>query len=221
MSENLDHEETRVRQALHAARVQDPIPPAVAARLDETLARLADERSPALPTVTDLRRRRRRWSVALSVAAAAIVAAALGPQWFPSIDSHTTSADSQIASSQDSGGAAMSREQNSEPRPEHGSSAAESAAPENDGASTILGSARARFQARRLLRDGATVTDDAALSLPTCAPVLWAHDTRFEVTFDGVEALLLARAKGHDNRAVRIVRCRDGAVLDSFTVSVG
>lgn len=65
-----EHEE-QVRRLLASARTDEPIPPAVATRLDDVLAGLAVEPRPA--TVTPLAGRRRRRAASWAVAAAASV----------------------------------------------------------------------------------------------------------------------------------------------------
>ena len=82
-------EEDAVRRHLAAARHTEPMPDAVAERLDRVLVGLADERTrpvsqPAVPPVTDLAaRRRRRRGVQLLVAAAAVVVAGVGISQLP------------------------------------------------------------------------------------------------------------------------------------------
>lgn len=70
--------EAAVRRALADARVTEPMPADVAARLEATLRELSDERgAPDAVELAPRRRRRNRWTPAL-VAAAAVVAVGVG-----------------------------------------------------------------------------------------------------------------------------------------------
>ncbi|MCD6639528.1 MAG: hypothetical protein LT071_06395 [Nocardioides sp.] len=84
--EPLSPDQQAVRQLLGEARHEAPMPPEVVARLDETLASLVAERSPAdvaaaVAPVVDLAARRRRRRASLVLAAAAVVVAGVaGPR---------------------------------------------------------------------------------------------------------------------------------------------
>jgi hypothetical protein len=73
-------QEEAVRRRLAAARYTEPLPGAVAERLDRVLVGLAEERSPAvmIAPVTHLTAHRRRRAAQLLVAAAAVVVAGFG-----------------------------------------------------------------------------------------------------------------------------------------------
>lgn len=73
-------QEEAVRRRLAAARYTEPLPDAVAERLDRVLVGLAEERTPAvmIGPVTHLAAHRRRRAAQLLVAAAAVVVAGFG-----------------------------------------------------------------------------------------------------------------------------------------------
>lgn len=109
-------QERRLRRLLAEARHADPMPVDVAARLDEVLARLAEEEpvdaSEDQPTdagaVVELAARRRRRAASLLVAAAAVVVAgvAVGQLTGVQDDAATSSAQDQTSQTPESAGAA-------------------------------------------------------------------------------------------------------------------
>jgi hypothetical protein len=114
-SPGLPPEQERVRRLLAAARHDAPVPPEVAARLDETLASLVSERGGAPLEDSDTRsdehapvvdlgaRRRRRAGIGLLAAAAVVVAGVAVGQALPRM-SGSDDASSSAGVAADSGG---------------------------------------------------------------------------------------------------------------------
>ena len=111
-------DDERIRRLLAEARHTEPIPAAVASRLEEVLAELSADRAERDATalaapravVVDLAARRRRTAANLLVAAAAVVAVGVGiSQVLPQVGSEDTAGDAMSpadTSAQEEGGAA-------------------------------------------------------------------------------------------------------------------
>ena len=119
-------EQDAVRRLLAGARHDEPVPPAVAARLDEVLAGLVAEESPAATsdssaTVVDLddRRRRRRVTAFLGAAAAVVVlGVGLSQVTDPAVDATSDSSGGSAAVESQADALEAPREDEAEAAPE-------------------------------------------------------------------------------------------------------
>ena len=231
-------EEDAVRRHLAAARHTEPMPDAVAERLDRVLVGLADERTPARsasrwfrPVIDLAARRRRRRGVQLLVAAAAVVVAGVGI--------------SQLSGpgSDDSGGGAAStadqahqrRWQRHRPKGDRRKPAADERAPIGPVAAD---SRRAAFGRLPVIRPGhfradvaeprkltgATASDTYDLAerkaLRAACPVAAKGERTLVVTYAGALAELVYRAPTDDGQRVDLYRCGDRDDTSGYVRSV-
>jgi hypothetical protein len=242
-------QEAEIRRLLGEARVTEPVPAEVAARLERVLVGLGEERDADAPPVTSghvvaLASRRRRASYLL-VAAAAVVAVGIG---LGQVVGDTGGSDADNATVATDTGAAADRES---PQDDGVSGAAPEAAP-TDGvelgsgatappqSETKAGRVReASFtadanQLRRALPDTAVDGEFVQLTadqLPTgyvlgprafdCAPARWGHGILVPVYFDGTPAVLAYRPVTGESQVVDLLQCGTGKPLRSTTLQAG
>ena len=223
---DLPPEQDAVRRLLAEARHDEPVPPAVAARLDDVLAELASDRREvraAAPVVDLAARRRRRVGVGVLAAAAVVVAGVgLGQVIGPggSLDA---------MSGADAGGdSGASMAESAPPQGEAGDDgAAQDAAPEEGLAGTApkealasappveLGSLRRDLRlARRLQPD----VPEAASSCTLDQAALAGEGTSVPVTLDGRPALALFRVPQGDRQRVDVYLCGTGVPAHTVTL---
>ena len=227
-----------VRRLLAEARHTEPMPDAVAARLDGVLARLAaegvravDEPEPTEAAVVDLAARRRRRVVGLLGAAAAVVVLAVGVGQV--VEHAGSGADFTSSQSDDGGvGAASSDESGGKTQGDGAAPAAPSEVQPGDGAlpRTVPRVGTPDFKQTVLgLRRGAAVrstTDDTAYSAAdlttesmfVCPPTVLGVGRMVPVTFVGSPAVLAYRPPTGDTQVVELLQCGTGEVLRSVVV---
>lgn len=240
--EQSPEQEERVRRLLAEARVEEPIPDDVAARLDRVLARLADgdlEHDPA--EVVELASRRRRKVTTLMVAAAAVLAIGVGASQL-SPDRSDTSADSatsgsvpestgqeELLDSGAAGGAEAPAPAEAPPAPfsESGETSAyafEMARPTRI-RPAFFGDDVARLRSR-LARsslsaqsptDRGDVSADAARS-SMCEPAAWGPGDLYVVRYVGNPAVLAFRPAAGDTQVVDLLQCGTADILRSVTL---
>ena len=229
-------DEAAVRRLLADVRETGPVPPAVAARLDDALAGLAGGRTADGAPVADvvpLAARRRRRAAALLVAAAAVVVGGVA------ITSHR-SGDGDSASSM-SADSAVSREDRSDTAaaPAQGDSGGGSLSPHGRAKASrktvndlqVAAPARVRpdhlvpdlEQLRRRLLRRITSSAYAADEPVTphgfrCAPAPYGHGVLLGVRYDGGPAVVAFRTPKGDTQVVEVLQCGTGDVLRSATI---
>lgn len=237
--------EERLRGLLAEARVTEPVPADVAARLDATLGELVAARADAAATgpsgiVVDLAaRRRRRRAAGLLGAAAAVTVLGFGVSTFVSGDG-----SDDDASSEDMLGADVDRGSDGELAPTVASDDAK-AAEESDPADvtrtddaaerisiTIDGPA-ARIRPERLVADLVALRDVALPPRVTadydrtlvaeppgfmCDTAAWGPGILVGVRYDGAPAVAAFREPVGDTQVVEVLRCGTGDALRSVTV---
>lgn len=230
-----DFDENAVQRALAAARHTAPMPADVAARLEQVIADLAAERTNdgtdgngalAVPVELHARsRRKRRWTSAMMVAAASVVAVATAPQWWPSGSEDRVTADSQSATSANSA-PSLSSPEAADGQSDQAGSAAEDAPDAASGLRTdsvpALTSARKlRPQLRALLTQdlSADAQPPRHLEASRCQPDALQGPRVLStqlVTLDGKAAWVIQRQPAETSGTeVLLVRC-DNEVVTSF-----
>lgn len=210
-------QERAVRDLLADARHTGPVPDEVVARLDETLRRLAAERTEtpasAAPVVT-LASRRRRTAAAVLVAAAAVVVAGVGiGQVLPrgGDDSATSgaAADRELGAQdsraeQDSGGSGPSADSRRTP-------GAESLSPD---AATAPRAARvvSSGSLRRDLRALVERTDTAFGDTPACDAGDVGPGRVLPITYDDQQAVVVLRTPRAGFRRADVYLCGAGTL---------
>jgi hypothetical protein len=235
---DLPPEQDAVRRLLAEARHDEPVPPAVAARLDAVLADLTAERreSPATAPVVELGTRRRRRVGAALLAAAAVVVGGIGVGQVVS-GTGGSSSDSGAASTADRGAADRSSPESSD-----GGGAGALSSPDPDvrrapgglPAAYRLSSDSLRrdlLAARRAeelatlagesaVPDDTTPDQDAAADSP-CDPASLpdtGDGTVVPVTLDGQPALALYDAPAGERQRVAVYLCGASAPERSLTL---
>lgn len=232
-------DETAVRRLLADARATGPVPPAVADRLDASLAALVAERADQLPDespvapVVPLAARRRR-TVSLLVAAAAVVVGGVAVGGII--------ADDRGASMNDSGASGDAAD-----RPDE--EAADQAAPSMTGPDGGIlangpdegpevriapGRPAPRIRSAHLMADivalkgrlprRVTTPDYGSTELLTgpafpCADAPWGKGVLVGVRYDGHPAVAAFRAPNGDSQVVEVLQCGTGDVLRSTTIA--
>ena len=215
-------ETERVRRLLARARHTDPVPDDVAARLDRTLASLADERRERREdAVTVLASRRRRTLATVLVAAVAVVAVGIGlGRSLPDLDMGAGGSDSTSA---DGGATSVEQERPAQsPEQPQDQSPGRGAAPEAGAGSRALpGLGDDTFDSDVLaLRGRPTATEGGLGSLgdTACARPTWGEGRRVPVRYDGAAAVLVFRDPVGGVQPVDLFRCGADAPLRSTTV---
>jgi hypothetical protein len=226
-------DDERIRRLLAEARHTEPIPEAVAARLDEVLAGLSadrddrgavgDRRAP----VIDLAARRRRTAANLLVAAAAVLVVGFGitqvlPNGMSGSDGETaaTSAeDSAGGGSADSADAGDVDNRNAQPEAgppgptEYNSGAA--------GKAFRIRSERFGSDVRRLrtqlLQDGSQALVE--YPAPDCLTAAVGAGDVVAATYDNAPAAIVLRTPSGDVQVVDLYLCGDGAPRRSITLT--
>jgi len=225
-------QEARVARLLADARVEEPMPPEVAARLDRVLEGMAGEHVPGpgeVPApVVDLAARRRRRVVTLLAAAAAVVVAGVGVgQLVNNQDGDGSgAADTAIEGEDPAGGA--DRQQLDEAHPS-------AAPPLTQDQLRALGEP-ARITAGsfadevRLLQDRPGVRTDALssemsgkdLAAPemdfSCGPADYGVGKLMAVHYNGMPAVLAYRPPKGDTQVVELLQCGSSDLMRSITV---
>jgi hypothetical protein len=229
-------QEARVARLLADARVEEPLPAEVAARLDRVLAGLADEPVPgperAPAPVTDLAARRRRRVRMLLVAAAAVVVAGVGVGQLIEPRGSDDAADSTSAGENEDGVGAGSDDDRAAPE-----SAASSDAPDllTEDQLESLGEP-ARINRRsfaadvRRLQDHPGVRSDSDtgmldgsdLAAPemdfSCGSADFGTGKMIAVLYRGTPSVLAYRPPAGDTQVVELLQCGSGDVIRSTTV---
>ncbi|WP_426247269.1 hypothetical protein [Nocardioides sp. LHG3406-4] len=212
-------ETERVRRLLAEARHTDPMPAAVAERLDRTLATLThQQRELETRTVTSLAARRRRRSTQLLVAAVAVVAVAVGAgvgQLVSGMDPGTVG-----ASGGDSGSAGSAADQGAVPEQSAGTGAgqddqqsrAEAAPPRVDDGTFETDAAAAR----KSLAAAESSVD--SLHDLDCDRLGWGPGQRVVVVYHGDFAALVFRPAARGTQVVDLFACDGDVVLRSGSV---
>lgn len=246
--ETTPDQETAVRRLLAEARVTEPLPADLAARLDGVLVGLGEEREGSPPVqaghTAALASRRRRASILL-VAAAAVVAIGVGIGQVVGDQSATEGSSSDAGAGTDGGGNLLG-----EDRPNAAQDRAE-AAPDEPGSlppgspsspplTTTVGRVRAdsfTSDVRELRRAlpvnaadavrGEFVQPDAD-RLPSgflfterafdCAPAPWGPGVLVPVYFEGSPGVLAYRPVTGEIQVVHLVQCGTGETLRSTTL---
>ncbi|MFA6299543.1 MAG: hypothetical protein WC642_10280 [Nocardioides sp.] len=231
----LSEQQERVRRLLAQARVDEPMPDDVVARLDRVLARLADEEGERPATVVELATRRRRKAATLLVAAAAVVAVGIGAgNLVPgSVDSASDDSAGAAAEVEDAPNATSDRN-GLEDRPDE-------TAPESDvtGLSLVARPRRIRpdhfaDDVARLHATGVAYTSGAAAeqaprdgvapdTLLTrgafiCDPAPWGAGRLVAVRYAGAPAVLAFRPPAGESQVVDLLECGTAAILRSVTL---
>ncbi|GAA3833293.1 hypothetical protein [Nocardioides panacisoli] len=235
-------DEAAVRRLLAGVREAGPVPPAVAARLDDTLAGLAGARTADGAPVADvvpLAPRRRRRAAALLVAAAAVVVGGIA------ISSHGSSGEDAGSTSADS---AVSREPGADAevsgaKDYSGGGGGDSItphdrtkAPTRSDLNALKSVASARVRPGHLVPDlkalrhgfarqvGRSAYSADAPVAPDgfrCAPARYGHGVLLGVRYGGRPAVVAFRIPKGDTQVVEVLQCGTADVLRSTTIPAG
>lgn len=224
--DDLPPEQDAVRRLLADARHDEPVPPAVAARLDAVLAELTADRREVRKTapVLDLAARRRRGAGMALLAAAAVVVAGVGIGQVlggggDMDDGATAGGDSdgsaESFSSGESGAETPSDAADEDPVAESGRQNSTAAADLPAVSSDTL-----RRDLRAALRAAALVT--AAEPDPTCAlaEAALGDGTPVPVTLDGQPALALYAVPKGSRQRVDVYLCGTAVPAETVTLPV-
>jgi hypothetical protein len=236
-------EEARIRALLSEARATDPVPAAVAARLDDALVGLAAERaagpvdpSPATGSEASIHpfaRTRRHRVVALLGAAAAVAVVGLGVGALIDRDSRSSSDSAATDSSVKRGErAAAAEDARKVPTPSDGSASLQADdTPTYEKVVPAPGAAHVR--SRHLTRDLAAIQADylpapgrarygkTLIHQPqgfTCAPADWGQGVLVAATYDGDPAYVAFRQPMGSSQVVEVLQCGTAEVLRSTTL---
>lgn len=233
-------DETAVRRLLAEARTTGPVPPAVADRLDASLAALVAERADQLPdespvaAVVPLAGRRRR-TVSLLVAAAAVVVGGVAVGGIIADDRGSSMDDSGASGTAvdradeeaDAGDAAPSESRT-------GDDMTASSADDDPEIKVRPDSRAPRVRSAHLMADivalkgrllrPATTPDYGAAELLTgpafpCGDARWGKGVLVGVRYDGRPAVIAFRAPRGDSQVVEVLQCGTGDVLRSTTIA--
>lgn len=219
-----DPAEERLRRLLAEARHDEPVPPEVAARLDDTLAQLESERAhaSAMAEVGELAARRRRNAARLLLVAAAVVVAGAGV-------GRLVSTQGGAESVMDAGGsAAEAPAADGQGLREAGPGEGEAewvTAPPVDPAHVVRAD-RFSDDVARLAAPGTTTSAapeaagsaDSNLLVAPCDPGPYGPGRLLGVLYDGVPAVLAIRPVAGESRVVELLECGSGAVLRTTTL---
>lgn len=213
-------QERAVRDRLADARHTGPAPDAVVARLDETLGRLAAERTelPVTAPVVTLASRRRRTAAAVLVAAAAVVVAGVGiGQVLPTGGEDAATSGAGGAADRELGARAPQAEQDSgAPGP---ADARRSAGAQADAPGAATGLPTAALSSDDLRRDLRVLADLAATGYDrsvTCDAGDVGEGRLLPVTYDGQEALVVLRTPRAGFRQADVYLCGDDSPVRSL-----
>ncbi|MDO9494839.1 MAG: hypothetical protein Q7J48_03975 [Nocardioides sp.] len=230
----LSEQQERVRRLLAQARVDEPMPDDVVARLDRVLARLADEEGEHPATVVELATRRRRKAATLLVAAAAVVVVGIGAGTLVpgSVDSASDDSAGAAAEAEDAPNATADRN-----GLEDGPAAAD---PGSDvtALSFVVRPRRirpdhfaddvARLHAARAYssgaaaeqapRDGVLLDADLRRGPFICDPAPWGAGRLVAVRYAGTPAVLAFRPPAGESQVVDLLECGTAAILRSITL---
>jgi hypothetical protein len=231
-------QEARVARLLADARVQEPMPPEVAARLDRVLEGMAGEHvlgpGEIHAPVVDLAARRRRRVVTLLAAAAAVVVAGVGVGQLIDNQNDNGSADTSSAGgANDEGRADADRQLDAAPEPE-GVQPSE-APPLTEDQVRALGepatiTAGAFAEQVRRLQDQPGVRTDASsglmrgrdLAAPemdfSCGAADYGVGKLMAVRYNGMPAVLAYRPPKGDTQVVDLLQCGSGDLVRSTTI---
>ena len=225
-------QEARVARLLADARVEEPMPPEVAARLDRVLEGMAGEHvlgpGEVPAPVVDLAARRRRRVVTLLAAAAAVVVAGVGVGQL--VDNQNDSTGTSASESDDQAGGRADPEINSDAAPEPSE-----APPLTEDQLRALGEP-ARITAGsfanevRLLQDRPGVRTDALsgpmsdrdLAAPemdfSCGRADYGTGKLMAVRYNGMPAVLAYRPPKGNTQVVELLQCGSADVMRSTTI---
>jgi hypothetical protein len=225
-------DDERIRRLLAEARHTEPMPEAVAARLDSVLGDLSSERAERhahedqRAPVIELAARRRRTAANLLVAAAAVLAIGFGiTQVLP--DGMGGSDDSPTAATaEDAGGGSAADSSGSDSRsvtPDDGTP--EVPTPNESDGSFSAKAFRIRSESfgadvrqlrRQVVYDAKAMLEYAA---PTCLTADVGAGDVLAVTYDGAPAALVLRVPSGDVQVVDLYLCDDVAPRRSITLT--
>jgi hypothetical protein len=231
-------QEARVAHLLADARVQEPMPPEVAARLDRVLEGMAGEHvlgpDEVHAPVVDLAARRRRRVVTLLAAAAAVVVAGVGVgQLVDNQSGDDDSGGTSALEADDEAGGGADREPDAAVPDEALPSAA--APPLTEGQVRALGepkkmTAGSFAEQVRTLQDQPGVRTDASsgmmrgrdLAAPemdfSCGPADYGVGKLMAVRYNGMPAVLAYRPPKGDTQVVDLLQCGSGDLVRSTTI---
>lgn len=235
-------EESRVRRLLADARLDEPVPPDVSARLDRVLAKLAagdpvatTDAAPA--EVVDLAARRRRRAGAMLVAAAAVVAVGigLGQVVGPADQGEDSGAAMESDAAVDRDEAPAEKESPDASAVEDGAEAEASGPDVRDGRGFLrradrparIGEKDFATDVRRLQpRDAANLSSSYSRNADgsfqsddfRCGGAAWGAGILFAVRYDGKPAVLAFRKPAGETQVVALLQCGSGDVLRSTTL---
>lgn len=235
--------EEAVRRALAEAGGPEPLPPAVASRLDDTLAGLVAERSglshpedPGVVVPLDAAARRRRLRVrALLGAAAAVVAVALAAGYLSDDDdpdvAATSTSDQAPARSPEASGDAGALSQKEE---DQAAASAPSEVPSPGVPRRVVTDEPVRDVRPDHLREDLLALQRAALPHPAaadyttatltapadflCQPADFGAGHLVAVRYAGQPAVVAFRQPAGSNQAAEVLTCGTGDVLHSLTL---
>ena len=231
-------QEARVARLLADARVQEPIPLEVAARLDRVLEGMAGEHvlgpGEMHAPVVDLAARRRRRVVTLLAAAAAVVVAGVGVGQLVDNPSGDDAGTNSAVNADDEGGGAGADERELDAAPPE--AAEPSAAPPlTEDQVRALGQPKkmtaGTFAAQvRSLQDQPGVRTDASsgmmrgrdLAAPemdfSCGPADYGVAKLMAVRYNGMPAVLAYRPPKGDTQVVDLLQCGSADLVRSTTI---
>jgi hypothetical protein len=226
-------QEARVARLLADARVEEPMPPEVAARLDRVLEGMAGEHvlgpGEVPAPVVDLAARRRRRVVTLLAAAAAVVVAGVGVGQLVNNQNGDDSDGANTAiEGEDQAGGGADRDQFSDAQPSE-------APPLTEDQVRALGpparmSAGSFADDVRRLQDRPGVRTDALsgpmrdrdLAAPgmdfSCGPADYGVGKLMAVRYNGMPAVLAYRPPKGDTQVVELLQCGSADLMRSTTV---
>lgn len=232
-------QEARVARLLADARVQEPMPPEVAARLDRVLEGMAGEHvlgPDEVPApVVDLAARRRRRVVTLLAAAAAVVVAGVGVgQLVDSQSGDDADGNSAVEANDEAGGGADAEREPDAAVPDEAQPSA-AAPPLTEDQVRALGEPKkmtaGSFAAQvRSLQDQPGVRTDASsgmmrgrdLAAPemdfSCGPADYGVGKLMAVRYNGMPAVLAYRPPKGDTQVVDLLQCGSGDLVRSTTI---
>jgi hypothetical protein len=235
-------DDEHVRRLLADARESGPMPPEVAARLEDTIVGLAAARAtdslqpapgqvPASETVIPIRRSRRHRVAAVLAVAAAVAVVGLGVGTFFERNEpaqNATSADSPV--DRGAGGVADRKDANAAPED---AEQAEAARP-SEGQTLVTDQPARRVRSRHLARDLVSVQqavlphpatasyDRTNLTAPAdfaCASADWGPGVLVAVRYDGNPAVVAFREPVGRSQVAEVLQCGTAEVLRSTTLA--
>ena len=220
LSELTSEQEEAVRRLLAEARHEDPLPAAVADRLDRVLADLSSPSARAAPVVDLAARRRRRNAGRLLVAAAAVIVGGVAVGQMIGVsnpDSDDDSAGSSVERDTSSGG-------------DGGGMSADQPVPEAAKSEPLrLTSQNLQHEVQRQLRRGTVAdiepganaqsqADGGELACASAPPPAYGLGEFFAAIYDGTPAVLALRPPVGGTQEAQVLECGTGTPLQSVTV---